>query len=331
LNEAAAFIAAVGSAAATLWPIAAGSQQSGPVRRIGVLASPLAADDPDWQARDAAFLQGLQQSGWTAARNIRIDYRFALGDADRLRKLAAELTALAPEVILAAGAPAVQALQQASRTLPVVFANATDPVGNGLVASLEHPGGNATGFMVAEFGVSGKWLQLLKQIAPDATRVAVVRQLSLSGVGAFAAIQAMALLLRVEASPVDDSDVGEIEVAITAFALRSNGGLIVTNIGLPRDKRDLIIALVARHRLPAIYPNRLMVRQGGLISYGPDPIEQYRQAAGYVDRILKGAKPADLPVQAPTKYETVLNLKTAKALGLTIPETLLATADEVIQ
>jgi len=324
-----AFIAGLGGAVA--WPMVARAQQPDRVRRIGVLTSPLAADDPDWHARDAAFLQGLQQSGWTAARDIRIDYRFALGDADRLRKYASELIALAPEVILAAGAPAGQALQQASRTLPVVFANATDPVGNGLVASLEHPGGNATGFMVAEFGVSGKWLQLLKQIAPGVTRVAVVRQLSFSGVGTFAAIQAMAPLLRVDASPVDDSDAGEIELAITAFALGSNGGLIVTNIGLPRDKRDLIIALVARHGLPAIYPNRLMVSQGGLISYGPDPIEQYRQAAGYVDRILKGERPADLPVQGPTKYEMAINLKTAKSLGLTIPETLLATADEVIQ
>jgi putative ABC transport system substrate-binding protein len=322
------FIAGLGAVA---WPFTARAQQSERVRRIGVLASPLAADDPDWQARDAAFLRGLQQTGWTAARNIRIDYRFALGDPDRLRKFASELVALAPEVILAAGAPAAQALQQASRTLPVVFANATDPVGNGLVASLEHPGGNATGFMVAEFGVSGKWLQLLKQIAPDMTRVAVARQLSFSGVGAFAAIQAMASLLRVDASPVDDNDAGDIEHAITAFALGSNGGLIITNTGLPRDKRDLIIALVARHRLPAIYPNRLMVNQGGLISYGPDPIDPYRQAASYVDRILKGAKPADLPVQGPTKYELVINLKTAKALGLTIPETLLATADEVIQ
>jgi putative ABC transport system substrate-binding protein len=323
------FIAGVGSAAA--WPVVARAQQGERVRRIGVLASPLAADDPDWQVRNAAFLQGLQQSGWTAPRNIRVDYRFALGDPDRLRKFASELVALAPEVILAAGAPAAQALQQASRTLPVVFVNATDPVGNGLVASLEHPGGNATGFMVAEFGVSGKWLQLLKQIAPAMTRVAVARQLSFSGVGAFAAIQAMASLLKVEASPVDDSDASEIEHVIIAFALGSNGGLIITNPGLPSDKRNLIIALVARHRLPAIYPNRLMVSQGGLISYGPDPIDPYRQAAGYVDRILKGAKPADLPVQGPTKYEMSINLKTAKAMGLTIPETLLATADEVIQ
>ena len=325
------FVAGLGSAAATLWPIAARPQQNGPMRRIGVLASPLAADDPDWHARDAAFLQSLQQSGWTETRNIRIDYRFALGDADRLRKFAAELVALAPEVVLAGGTTAAQALQEASRTLPIVFANATEPVGNGLVASLEHPGGNAAGFMVAEFGMSGKWLQLLKQIAPGVTRVAVVRQLSFSGVGTFAAIQAMAPLVRVDASPVDDSDAGEIGRAITAFALRSNGGLIVTNVGLPNDKRDLIIALMARHRLPAIYPSRLMVSRGGLISYGPDPVNPYRQAAGYVDRILKGAKPADLPVQAPTKYETVINLKTAKALGLTIPETLLATADEVIQ
>jgi putative tryptophan/tyrosine transport system substrate-binding protein len=323
------FIVGLGSAAA--WPLVVRAQQPDRMRRIGVLASPLAADDPDWQARDAAFLQGLQQSGWTAPRNIRIDYRFALGDPDRLRKFASELVALAPEVILAAGAPAAQALQQASRTLPIVFANATDPVGNGLVASLEHPGGNATGFMVAEFGVSGKSLQVLKQIAPGVTRVAVVRQLSFSGIGTFAAIQAMAPLLRVDASPIDDSDVGEIESAITAFARGSNGGLIVTNIGLPSEKRDLIIALVTRHRLPAIYPSRLMVSQGGLISYGPDPIEPYRQAAGYVDRILKGARAADLPVQAPIKYEMAINLKTAKALGLIVPETLLATADEVIQ
>jgi putative tryptophan/tyrosine transport system substrate-binding protein len=322
------FIAGLGSAAA--WPVAARAQPSAErVRRIGVLASNLAAADPEWQSRSTAFVQGLQQLGWTAGRNLRLDFRFGLGDPDLLRKYATELVALAPDVLFSGGGAAVAAFQQATRTLPIVFANVTDPVGAGYVVSVAQPGGNATGFMSAEFALSGKRLELLKQIAPGLMRVAVLRSTNLAGAGGFAAIQAIAPLLRVEVSPIDRRDAGEIERAITAFARLPNSGLIITEGGL--GPRDLIITLAARHRLPAVYPSQYYVVGGGLISSGPDEANMYRQAAGYVDRILKGEKPADLPVQAPTKYETVINLKTAKALGLTIPETLLATADEVIQ
>ena len=324
------FIAGLGSAAA--WPVVARAQQPARMRRIGVLMN-LAADDPESLTRIAAFHQGLQEVGWNIGRNVQIDYRSGLGDADRYRRYAAELVALAPDVILATGGTTVKPLLQATRTVPIVFVQMIDPVGQGYVASLERPGGSVTGFMVLEFSISGKWPELLKQIAPSVTRVAVLRDPALgSGTSQFAVIQAVAASLRMEeVTPVDVRDVGETERAVAAFARGSNGGLIVTTSTLAQVHRELIITLAARHRLPAVYPFRFFVTGGGLISYGPDTIDQYRRAAGYVDRILKGEKPADLPVQMPTKYVTVLNLKTAKALGLTIPETLLATADEVIQ
>jgi putative ABC transport system substrate-binding protein len=321
------FIAGLGGAAAL--PVAARAQQKGPMRRIGVLVSTLAADNPAWQARNTAFVQGLQQLGWTAGRNVEIDYRWGLGDDEHRRKSASELVALMPDVLLAAGTPALPVLQQATRTLPIVFANVVDPVGNGFLASLARPGGNATGFMTNEYAMGGKWLQLLMQITPVVTRVGVLRDRG--GIAQFAAIQAAAASVRLEVSPVNSGDAGEVERAVTALGGGANGGLIVLAAGMPIEQRDLIIALAARHRLPAVYSERFMVTRGGLISYDTDIFDLYRQAAGYVDRILKGEKPADLPVQVPTKYETVLNLKTAKALGLTIPEALLATADEVIQ
>ena len=324
------FIAGLGGAAA--WPVVARAQQPARMRRIGVLMN-LAADDPESLTRIAAFHQGLQEVGWNIGRNVQIDYRSGLGDADRYRRYAAELVALAPDVILATGGTTVRPLVQATRTVPIVFVQMIDPVGQGYVASLERPGGSVTGFMIIEFSISGKWPELLKQIAPSVTRVAVLRDPALgSGTSQFAVIQAVAASLRMEeVTPVDVRDVGETERAVAAFAPGSNGGLIVTTSTLAQVHRELIITLAARHRLPAVYPFRFFVTGGGLISYGPDTIDQYRRAAGYVDRILKGEKPADLPVQMPTKYATVLNLKTAKALGLTIPETLLATADEVIQ
>jgi len=324
------FIAGVGSAAA--WPVAVRAQPGDRVRRIGVLLN-RESDDPEAQARNAAFLQGLQELGWTVGRNVRIDYRWGGGNADRHRGLAAELVALAPDVILAATGAVVGALQQVSRTVPIVFVGVIDPVGGGWVESLARPGGNATGFAAYDFSLGGKWLALLKQIAPGVTRVAVVRDPSVpAGTAGYAAIQTAAPSFAVDLTSVGVRDAGEIERGIATFALGSNGGMIA--VGPPSSMiltRDLVISLAARHRLPAIYPNSLFVSAGGLISYGPDTINQYRLAAGYVDRILKGKKPADLPVQAPTKYELVINLKTAKALGLTIPETLLATADEVIQ
>jgi putative ABC transport system substrate-binding protein len=322
-------IALLGGAAA--WPVAARAQQAGGVRRIGVLMN-LAADDPESTRRIVAFGQGLQERGWTIDRNVRIDYRYGAGDAERIRKYAAELVALAPDVILTNGGSTVGAVQQATRTVPIVFVNVTDPVGGGYVASLARPGANATGFTLSEYGTSGKWLELLKQIAPGVTRVAVMRDPSLtSGIGQLAAIQAVAPSFGVELSPVDLRDAGEIERAITAFAHGSNDGLIVVANPTANVHRDLIVMLAARHRLAAVYPLRFFVTDGGLISYGPDPIDQYRRAASYVDRILKGEKPADLPVQAPTKYELAINLKTAKALGLTIPPSVLAIADEVIE
>jgi putative ABC transport system substrate-binding protein len=324
-----AFITLLGGVAA--WPIAARAQQGERVRRIGVLMS-LAADDPESAARLAAFAQGLQELNWTVGRNVRIDTRWADGDTEKYRRYAAELVALAPDVILVTGATLVGTLQLATRTIPIVFVNVTDPVGAGFVASLARPGGNATGLTSFEYGLSGKWLELLKQITPRMIRAAVLRDPTTTvGIGQFAAIQSIAPSFRVELSPIDVREAGDIERAITAFARESNGGLIVTTSTFTAVHRDLIIALAARHRLPAVYPYRLYVTDGGLISYGPDAIEPYRRAAGYVDRILKGKKPADLPVQAPTKYETVINLKTAKTLGLTVPETLLARADEVIK
>jgi putative ABC transport system substrate-binding protein len=325
------FISLLGSAAAAVWPLAARAQQGERVRRIGVLM-PLAADDTEGQARLAAFLQGLQQLGWTDGRNVRIDTRWTAGNADDARKYAAELVALAPDVILGAGAAVIAQLQQATRTVPIVFTQVPDPVGAGFVASLARPGGNATGFTTFEFGISAKWLELLREIAPRVTRVAVLRDTTVAvGIGQLGALQSVAPSFGLELSAVDVRDAAEIERAVTTFAHGSNGGMIVLGGALPIVHRDLIITLAARHRLPAVYPARHFVRGGGLISYGPDTIDPHRQAAGYVDRILKGGKPADLPVQAPTKYELVLNLKTAKTLGLEVPAQLLARADEVIE
>jgi putative ABC transport system substrate-binding protein len=301
------------------------------MRRIGVLM-PYVADDPEGQTRIAAFLQGLQQLGWTEDRNVRIDYRWSAGDADRTRRYAAELVALAPDVILASGTSTVGPLLQATRTVPIVFPTIGDPVGAGFVDSLARPGGNATGFMSYEYSLSGKWLELLKQIAPGVTRVAVLRDAAVSiGPVQFGVIQAVAPSLRVEVNPINMRDAGEIERAIAAFAGSPNSGLILTAGAMGLLYHDLIITLAARHKLPAVYPYRHIVTGGGLIFYGPHRTDQYRRAAGYVDRILKGEKPADLPVQAPTKYELVINLKTAKALGLEVPPTLLARADEVIE
>jgi putative ABC transport system substrate-binding protein len=318
--------------AAAAWPLAARAQQPERMRRIGVLMAS-AADDSEFQARMAAFLQGLAQLGWTDGGTVRIDTRWATTNADDLRRHAAELAALAPDVLIAATGTATAApLLQATRTVPIVFVVVVDPVGAGFVASMARPGGNATGFTMFEYGLSGKWLELLKQIGPGVTRAAVVRDPAIaSGIGQFAAIQAVAPSLGVELSPIDARDAPEIERAVTAFARPGNSGLIVTPSAVASLHRDLIATLAARHRLPAVYGSRHYVAAGGLISYGPDLIDQYRRAAGYVDRILKGEKPADLPVQAPTKYELVLNLKTAKALGLAVPDTVLARADEVIE
>jgi putative ABC transport system substrate-binding protein len=324
------FITLLGGAAAT-WPLAARAQQGERLRRIGVLMI-TAADDPEGQARISAFLQGLHQLGWTDGRNVRLDYRWTAANADEIRKYATELVALAPDVILATGASTMGPLLQATRAVPIVFAYVADPVGAGFVDSLARPGGNATGFISFEYGISGKWLELLKQIAPGVTRAAIIRDPAISaGIGMFGAIQSVASSFGVEASAVNVRDAGEIERAVAAFAREPNSGLIVTGSALAAVHRDLIATLAARHKLPAVYPNRLFATAGGLISYGADFIDQYRRAAGYVDRILKGEKPADLPVQAPTKYELVINLKTAKALNLEVPPTLLARADEVIE
>ena len=323
------FIALFGGAVA--WPAMAGAQQIERMRLIGVLL-PATADDAGMQARIAAFHQGLAALGWTNGRNVRVDTRWATTDAAEIRRHAVELAALAPDVILAHAATTVGPLLQATRTVPVVFPAVVDPVGAGFVDSLARPGGNATGFMNYEYSLSGKWLELLKQIAPGLTRVAVLRNAATaSGPGQFAAVQAMAPSLRVEVNPVNVRDAGEIERDVAAFARAPNGGLIVTASPLAQRHRDLIVALAARHKLPAVYFERLFVAAGGLIAYGPDQIDMYRRAAGYVDRILKGEKPADLPVQAPTKYELAINLKTAKALDLAVPQTLLASADEVIE
>jgi len=323
------FITALGGAVAA-WPLAARAQQPENVRRIGVLSG-AARDNPDLQARLAAFQQVLQQLDWTDGRNVRIDYRWGGGSADNMRKYAAELVALAPDVILATG-PTVEQVLQATRTVPVVFVVTADPVGSGFVDSLSRPGGNATGFMLFEYSLSAKWLELLKQIAPAVTRAAVLRDPgNTSGVGQFAVIQSVAPSVGIEVSPVNVRDAGEVERAVNSFARSSNVGLIMTASPLTATHRDLVIALAAQHKLPAVYYNRSFADAGGLISYGPNFIDQYRQAAGYVDRILKGERPANLPVQAPAKYELVLNLKTAKTLGLEIPSTVLARADEVIE
>jgi putative ABC transport system substrate-binding protein len=323
------FITLVGGAGAA-WSLAVRAQQPDRMRRVAVMG--LAADDADGQARLAAFLQSLQQLGWTDGRNVRIDTRWGGGDAEQHRRNAAELVALVPDVILANGSVAVGPLLQATRTVPIVFTAITDPVGAGFVDSLARPGGNATGFTSFEYGNSGKWLELLKEIAPQVTRVAVLRDSAIAaGIGQFGAIQSAAPSLGVEVGPLNVRDAGEMERAFAAFARSPNGGLIVTSSTLAFVHRELIITLAVRHKLPAVYNNRYFVTGGGLTSYGPDRIDQFRRAAGYVDRILKGEKPADLPVQAPTKYELVINLKTAKALGLDIPATVLARADEVIE
>ena len=322
------FITLVGGAAVG-WPLAARAQQ--PERRIGVLMLG-AADDPLWRARLAAFLDGLQQLGWTDSRNLRIEIRWAARDADSHRR-AEELVALAPDVILASASASAAALQRITRSVPIVFANVIDPVGAGFVASLARPGGNITGFSAFEYSLSGKWLELLKEIAPNLTRAAVLRDPALAaGIGQFAAIQALAPpSLGVELTPIDARDPGEIERAIAAFARERHGGLIVTGSLSAVTHRDLIISLATRYLLPNVYPFRYYPASGGLASYGPDPIDEYKRAASYVDRILKGEKAADLPVQAPTKYQLVINLKTAKALGLSIPPVLLVRADEVIE
>jgi len=301
------------------------------VRRIGVL-TPFAADDPEAKARVEAFVHALQQLGWSVGRNLQIDIRWGAGDAERMRHYAAELVVLAPDAILAAGGATVGPLLQATRSVPIVFTLTPDPVGAGFVDSLAHPGGNATGFTNFEYGIGVKWLELLKEIAPRVTRAAVLRDPAIpAGIGEFGAIQAVTPSLGIELRPIDMREAGEIERAVTAFARSSNGGLIVTSNAWGIVHRDLIIALASRHRLPVVYPFRVFISAGGLVSYGPDTIDPHRRAADYVDRILRGDKPAELPVQAPTKFELAINLKTAKALGLDVPATLLARADEVIE
>ena len=324
------FIAVLGGAAAAV-PFAARAQQPARIRRIGMIM-PAASDDSEYPVRIGAFLQEMQQSGWLIGRNMRIDTRWTSGNADNARKYAAEFVALAPDVILAAGASTVRPLLQATRTVPIVFPAVGDPVAAGFVDSLARPGGNATGFMAFEYTLSAKWVALLKEIAPYVTRAAVLRDAAVSsGLGQFGVIQAAAPSHRVEVNPINVRDASEIERAVAAFTVSPNGGLIVTSVGGVTRHRNLIIKLAAQHKLPAVYWDRFIVAEGGLISYGPDFTDQFRRAAGYVDRILKGEKPADLPVQAPTKYELAINLNTAKALGLTIPPSLLARADEVIE
>jgi putative tryptophan/tyrosine transport system substrate-binding protein len=323
------FITLLGGAAAA-WPLAARAQQRERMRRIGVLMT-TAAGDPEGQSRVAAFLQGLQPLGWTVGANVQIDIRFAV-EPDRIRQEAEQLAASAPDIILANSSAGIGALLQSTRTVPIVFAVVADPVGAGFVSSLSRPGGNATGFTNFEYGIGGKWLELLKELRPGLRRAAVIRDPTTAvALGQFGAIQGAAPSFGVEVTPVNLTDVGEIEQAIAAFARSANGGLVILGGPLILAHRDLIIALAARHRLPAVYPQRFFAAAGGLISYGPDFLGQYRRAAGYVDRILKGEKPADLPVQAPTKYDLVINLKTAKALGLEVPPMLLARADEVIE
>jgi len=325
------FLAALGGAAAT-WPFAAHAQQGQRMRRIGVLMHLLAADDPEGQRRVAAFLQGLQEAGWAVGRNVDIDMRWAAGEAERFRRYAMEIIALTPDVILASATPSVLAVQQATRTVPIVFVLVPDAVGIGIVASLARPGGNATGFTSTELGMSVKWLELLKQIAPKVTRAAVLRDAAdPAGMGQFGAIHGAGPSFGVEISPIGIENAEDIERGITAFAREPNSGLIVLPAPRTVIHRGLIIKLAAEHRLPAVYRARFSAAEGGLVSYGPKFLDQYRSAAGYVDRILKGEKPADLPVQAPTKYELVINLKTARALGLDVPPTLIARADEVIE
>ena len=324
------FITLLGGATAS-WPLAARAQQPEPMRRVGVLMQ-TAEGDAESKIQVAEFLRELRKLGWVVGRNVKLDTRWAGGDSDRIRKYAAELVALAPDLVLASGGTVVGALQQASRTVPIVFVNVTDPIGRGYVASLAEPGGNATGFTSFEFGIGGKWLELLKQIAPGVTRVAVLRDpVITAGMGYLAAIHALAPSFGVEVSPVDVRVKGDIERAIAAFARTPNGGLIVTPDPAAIAHRELIIALASQYGLPAIYPFRYFVAEGGLISYGPNAIEQFRRAASYADRILKGEKPGSLPVQAPTKFELAISLKTAKALDLAVPQTLVSRADELIE
>ena len=326
------FITLLGGAAAStsLWPLAARAQQGERVRRIGVLM-PFPADDSEARIRSAAFEQALQQLGWAVGRNLRIDSCFPGGSADPIRKHAAELLALAPDAIVTVGSLTVAPVQQLTRTIPIVMVNIADPVGAGFVRSLSRPGGNATGFINFEYSMSGKWVELLKEIAPRVTRAAVLRDpTAAAGIGQFASIQSVAQSLGIELTPLGVRDIAEVERDVTAFARPGNGSLIVT-AGGTGFRRDLIIRLASRHKLPAIYPYRYYAKDGGLIAYGPDTLDPMRRAAEYVDRILKGEKPADLPVQAPTKYQLIVNLKTAKALGLTIPTSVLARADEVIE
>ena len=316
---------------AGMWLLAAHAQQVERVRRIGVLVG-LSPDDPQGKAIVAAFLQGLQQLGRATGRDLQVEYRWGAGNPDDMRKYAAELVTLAPDVIVATGGTSVGPLLQATRTIPIVFANVPDPVGSGFIESLARPGGNATGFVQFEYNLSGKWLELLKQIAPGVTRVAVLWDPAIiAGIGQFAVIQSVAPSLGVEVRAINVRDSGEIERGVAAFARTGNGGLIASASALALVHRDLIVALAARHNLPAVYNNRIFITGGGLMSYGPNFIDQYRRAATYVDRILKGENPGDLPVQAPTKYELAINLKAAKLLGLTVPPSLLARADEVIE
>ena len=322
------FLGILGGAA--VWPVASKAQQTERVRRVGILTI-LGPDDPEGQARTKVFEQTLQQLGWTVGRDLKIETRQVGNDRDRLRRYAAELVALAPDVILSIGSITAASLQQATHTIPIVFMNVPDPVGAGLVQSMAHPGGNITGFSNFEYSMSGKWAELLKQIAPNITRALVFRDpTSAAGIGQFAAVRSVAQSLGVELTPADVRDTDEIERAVATFARSGNGGAIVTTGGAAAH-RKLFISLAARHKLPSVYPYRYYAVDGGLISYGPNTHDPIRRAAGYVDRILKGEKPADMPVQAPTKYELAINLKTAKALGLTIPQSLLATADEVIE
>jgi putative tryptophan/tyrosine transport system substrate-binding protein len=324
------FINTVGAAAAA-WPLCVRAQQLEQIRRIGVLMN-IAENDPEAAVRISALVQALKERGWIVGTNIQIDYRWAAGDSNLYRKYAPELVALAPNVILVVGGTATGELQRATRTIPIVFVGTTDPVNRGLIESMARPGGNTTGFIEYEFGLSGKWLELLKQIAPKVTRVMVVRDPSeTSGIGQLTAIQTLAPSFGVEVAPVDARDGKEIERAVSTNARNGNVGLIVTLSGSAIGHRKLLIALADRHRLPAVYPGRFFVKEGGLVSYGPDPIDGFRSGATYVDRILKGEKPADLPVQAPTKYELAFNLKTAKALGLEVPPSFLASADDVVE
>jgi putative ABC transport system substrate-binding protein len=326
------FVILLGCGTVAAWPLAARAQQGERMRRISVL-TPFASDDPAEQTRVLAFAQALAQSGWIEGRNVRVDIRWAAGDPEGIRRYAAELVALAPDVILAVSSATTEPLLQATRTVPIVFVQVAEPVGAGFVETLARPGGNATGFMLYEYGISGKWLELLKEIAPGVKRVGFLQNLVVATglAGEFGAMQAAAPSLGLEVRAINARDAPETERAIAAFARPANGGLIAGGAAAQAVRRDVIINLAARHRLPALYLDRAFVAAGGLMAYGPDRLDQYRSAAGYVDRILKGEKPADLPVQAPTKYELAINLKTARALGLDVPATLLARADEVIE